>query len=189
MQEDRVKSLFKKPAVRSAMIFVISYALFLVLWIGIKDNYSRALTGVATYFITAVKDVDLHETTVKKDVITVSFIPKRHRANVIIDIDVVASSYTFNAPLSFAIMAAFYPFLKKKRVYIEVLSILLIVHILYVFSSEGEKLTGLMVDRGYEETGKLKTAFWQFFWGFVDNMMIRFEPFLLGAYLYFRRDK
>jgi len=181
--------LFKKPAVRSAVIFVISYALFLVLWIGIKDNYSRALTGIATYFITAVKDVDLYETAVRKDVITVSFIPRRHKADIIIDIDVVTSSYTFNAPLSFAIMAAFFPYLKKKRVYIEVLLILIIVHLMYVFSSEGEKLSVMMVGYGYEAPGAFKAAFWQFFWGFVDNMVIRFEPFLIGAYLYFRRGK
>ncbi len=189
MQENRAKRLFRKTAVKSALIFIVSYFLFLVMWVGVKDYYGRALTGVATYFITAVKDVQLHETAAKKDFITVSFTPKRHKANIIIDIDVVTSSYTFNAPLSFAIIAAFYPYLRRKRVYIEVLSILLFVHILYIFSSEGEKLTGLMVSHGYETSGTFKAAFWQFLWGFVDNMVIRFEPFLLGAYLYFRRDK
>lgn len=189
MREDRTKGLLKNTAVKSALLFIASYIFFLPAWVVVKDHYGRTLTGVAAYFITSVKEVDLHETAVRKDVITVSFIPKRHRANIIIDIDVVTSSYTFNAPLSFAIMAAFYPYLKKKRVYLEALMILLSVHVLYIFSSEGEKLTSLLVANGYEEAGRFKAAFWQFLWGFVDNMVIRFEPFLLGAYLYFRRSK
>ncbi len=84
-------------------------------------------------------------------------------------------------------MAAFYPYVRRKRVYMEALAILFTVHIMYVFSSEGEKLTTLMVQGGFEETSMSKDMFWQFLWGFVDNMVIRFEPFLLGAYLYFRK--
>jgi hypothetical protein len=187
MLAKKMKRFLNRTGVRAAVIFVVAYFIFLVIWIGVKDYYGRAVTSTATYFITAVKQVNLVDTTVKDDVITVSFMPKRHRANVIIDIDIVTSSYTFNAPLTFAIMAAFYPYLGRKKVYIEVLSILFIVHILYIFSSEGEKLTTLMIEGGYEEAGSVKSASWQFLWGFIDNMVIRFEPFLLGAYLYFRR--
>jgi hypothetical protein len=187
MQEDKKQKLLNRTGVKSALIFVIAYCLFLLVWVGVKGYYGRAVTAIATYFVTAVKEVTHEETTVREDYLMVSFIPERHRANVIIDIDVVTSSYTFNAPLTFAIMAAFYPFLRKKRVYLEVLFILFAVHVLYVFSSEGEKLTTLMIGGGFEEANPVREALWQFLWGFIDNMVIRFEPFLLGAYLYFRR--
>lgn len=190
----------KNTLLKIALIFITSYLVFLIVWLGVKDHYGRAVTEIATYFITIVKEVNLEEIVVKDDIIIVSFIPQRHKANIIIDIDVKTSSYTFNAPLTFAIMAAFYPFLRrsrgspknrkilqgKARVYLEVLSILFIVHILYVFFSEGEKLTAMMVTMGYEEAGLAKLVFWQFLWGFVENMVIRFEPFLIGAYLYFK---
>lgn len=187
MSENPKKRLLNRTAARSALIFIVSYGLFVIFWLGVKEYYGRTVTDVATYLVTTVKEVNEDQTISKKDMVTVSFIPKRHRANAIIDIDIVTSSYTFNAPLSFAIMAGFYPYLRRKRVYLEAMVILFTVHIMYVFSSEGEKLTTLMVQGGFEEASMFKDIFWQFLWGFVDNMVIRFEPFLLGAYLYFRR--
>ncbi|MEE9213426.1 MAG: hypothetical protein V3U54_01350 [Thermodesulfobacteriota bacterium] len=84
-------------------------------------------------------------------------------------------------------MAAFYPFIRRKRTYIEVLIILVFVHFLYVFSLEGERLTKALIEQGFEKRSSVSIIFWEFLWGFVDNMVVRFEPFLVGAYLFFFR--
>ena len=109
-----------------------------------------------------------------------------------IEIVVKTSVYTFNTPLSVAIMACFYPYLRSRhrrlyRVYLEALLLLLLVHLLYVFSLEGESVRSGMVRLGYKSREFMSIFFWQFLWQFTDNMIVRFEPFLLGAYLYLRR--
>gem|GEM_PF-5135843 len=78
-------------------------------------------------------------------------------------------------------------FFKEKKIYAEVLLFLIMSHYAYVFLALGEQLTTMLVGKGFEEGTKLRLFFWQFLWGFLDNMVIRFEPFLIGgAYLYFR---
>ena len=104
-------------------------------------------------------------------------------------VDVPISNYTFNAPLTFAIMAAFFPFLKRKWIYLEAILILIAVHFLFVFSLEGEKLSVALHTQGYAKSGTASQIFWEFLWGFLDNMVVRFEPFLIGAYLYFFRNR
>jgi len=69
------------------------------------------------------------------------------------------------------------------------LTILVFVHFLFVFSLEGEKLTQILTIHGYEEPSRVAQIFWEFLWGFVDNMVVRFEPFLIGVYLFFMRNR
>jgi hypothetical protein len=123
-------------------------------------------------------------------IIQATFSPLKRKTDILIDIPVKTSSYTFNAPLTLAIMATLYPFIKrKKRAYGEALLILLIVHILYVFSLEAKDLTGVLIGRDLETASKLHIAAYQFLWGFTDNMVIRFEPFLIGFYIFVRFRK
>ncbi|MCH8013533.1 MAG: hypothetical protein IH823_01905 [Candidatus Dadabacteria bacterium] len=86
-------------------------------------------------------------------------------------------------------MAAFYPFIKRKWLYLEALIILVVVHFLFIFTLEGQKLTAVMAAQGIENPGSVTIIFWEFLWGFVDNMVVRFEPFLIGAYLFLLRNK
>jgi hypothetical protein len=46
-----------------------------------------------------------------------------------------------------------------------------------------------MAAQGIENPGSVTIIFWEFLWGFVDNMVVRFEPFLIGAYLFLLRNK
>lgn len=134
-----------------------------------------------------MKNVDIRSIERKKDIVGVWFIPKRYGVeNILVNIDVTVSYYSFNTPLTFAIMTAFYPFLRRKRLYFEVLIILISVHVIYVFSLEGQRLTAVMMSKGYDKMSEIKLFLWGFLDGFVGSMVIRFEPFLIGAYLYFK---
>lgn len=188
-KESTKKPLLNSAILKAVLIFVLSYLVFLAIWLVIKSYYGLLISTIASYAITIVKNVEIVEIIRNKDIVTVGFIPQKFGVTILkTAIDIPTSNYAFNAPLTLAIMAAFYPFMKRKRIYIEALVILVIVHFLYVFSLEGEKLTRYLTAQGYEKSGTAAQIFWEFLWGFVDNMVVRFEPFLIGAYLYFFRN-
>ena len=104
-----------------------------------------------------------------------------------VDIPVPISTYTFNTPLTVGILAALYPFISRRaRAYGEALIMLFGVHLLFVFSLAAKELTEIFMSQGLVSPSILRTAAYQFLWGFVDNMAIRFEPFLLGFYVFLR---
>lgn len=172
---------------RLILIFLASYILFLLVWIRIKDDYGIGMVAVASRVVTALKDVRYEYMTEGGDIIEATFSPLRHGEEMLIDIPIKTSSYTFNAPLTLSIMAGLYPILRKRlRGYIEAVLILMTVHLIYITSLEAKELTYVFVLRGLESASSLKIILFEFLWGFTDNMVIRFEPFLIGAYLFLR---
>lgn len=189
--QNQKKFLSKRVILTTAAIFIVAFIVSLGAWLLIKGYYGTAVTTVASYAAAAVKNAKVVDITRMDDVVQVGFIPDKFGVAQVYktSIDVPVANYGFNVPLTLAIMAAFFPFLKSRRVYIEALVILVFVHFLFVFTLEGERLTGVFVSQGYEKESTFGTIFWQFLWGFVDNMVVRFEPFLIGAYLFFFRNR
>ena len=182
--------MFRKPHLLKAVgIFLAVYLVSLVLWIQVKDSYGYAMTLTASKLVAGLKSARLEEITREKGIMQATFIHSRN-PNMLIDIPVNTSSYTFNAPLTFAIMGALYFVLeRRKRAYGEALVILVSVHLLYIFALEAKELTEVFVARGLEARSVPRLAAYQFLWGFVDNMVIRFEPFLIGFYMFLRFRK
>jgi hypothetical protein len=190
MDKEKKNPLLRSDLLKASIIFAISYITFLVVWLGIKGYYGMVITTVASHAIALLKDLDIVSIIRDKDIVSVGFIPHKYGVTILkTTIDVPISNYTFNAPLTFAIMAAFFPFLKRKWIYLEAILILIVVHFLFVFSLEGEKLSAALHTQGYTKSGTASQIFWEFLWGFLDNMVVRFEPFLIGAYLYFFRNR
>ena len=190
MDKENKKPLFRSVVLKASLIFVAAYIVSLVAWLGIKGYYGMAITTIVSHAITLFKDVDIVSILRQGDIVSVGFIPQKYGVTILkTTIDVPISNYTFNAPLTFAIMAAFYPFLRRKWIYLEALLILVAVHFLFVFSLEGEKLSGALETQGYAKGGTASQIFWEFLWGFINNMVVRFEPFLIGAYLFFFRSR
>ncbi|MEE8297809.1 MAG: exosortase H-associated membrane protein [Thermodesulfobacteriota bacterium] len=189
--QNNSKQSVKSIIIKTAVIFVVAYIVSLLIWLLIKGYYGMAITTIASYLVSLLKGLDITEIVRNKDIISVGFITNKYGLTQVIKttIDIPISNYTFNAPLTFAIMAAFYPFIKRKWLYLEALIILVVVHFLFVFTLEGQKLTAVMAAQGIENPGSVTIIFWQFLWGFVDNMVVRFEPFLIGAYLFLLRNK
>jgi len=185
------KQSLKNVIIKTAIIFVVSYGVFFLIWLFISGYYGMVITTVASYLVSIVKGLDITEILRNKDVISVGFIPGKHGLTQVIKttIDIPTSNYAFNVPLTLAIMAAFYPYIKSKWLYLEALIILVFVHFLFVFSLEGQKVTAVLAAQGFENPGSVTIIFWEFLWGFVDNMVVRFEPFLIGAYLFLLRNR
>ncbi|MGB2692057.1 MAG: hypothetical protein WBB48_05685 [Thermodesulfobacteriota bacterium] len=208
MDNQNKKLSFKLQALISVAIFILAFLVSLVVWVytpliftklylppllesPIVSYYGELIAQIATYIITFIKDVQIIEIIRNNENISIGLIPANTGLTEVIKttIDVSTSNYAFNVPLSLAIMAAFYPFLQSKWIYLEALAILIIVHILFVFSLEGYRLTQILTLHGYEEPNSVTQIFWEFLWGFVDNMVVRFEPFLIGAYLFLMRNR
>ena len=84
-------------------------------------------------------------------------------------------------------MTALYLFIRRRRrAYAEAILILLAVHLLYVFSLELKTLTEILIQRGIAKESAPQLVLSQFLWSFTDNMVIRFEPFLIGFYMFMR---
>ncbi len=186
MQEPRQRPLLKKRVFGAVAIFLVSYVVFLFLWIQIKDSYGTAVTVTASKLLTLVKNVSFEEKTISGDTVEATFVPSDRR-EMLIDIPVRTSSYTFNAPLTFSFMTALYLFIRRRRrAYAEAILILLAVHLLYVFSLELKTLTEILIQRGIAKESAPQLVLSQFLWSFTDNMVIRFEPFLIGFYMFTR---
>jgi hypothetical protein len=189
MRETIHKLRHNRIVLRAVVIFLVSYPMFLVAWIQVKDYYGTAVTVTASKLLTLAKDVTYEGSLQVDDAIEATFSPLSRR-DMLVDIPVKTSTYTFNAPLTFALMATLWLFLRKKwRAYSEALLILLCVHLLYVFSLEAKTLTETLIQRGIEPENVVRLFFSQFLWSFTDNMVIRFEPFLIGFYMFIRFGK
>jgi len=193
MQRTRKKLTSKRILLlRTVLIFLCSYLFFLILWIQVKNYYGYVVTYVASELVAVLKDVRFEEMKQKEDVIQGTFsrpLPG-NKADVLIDIPIKTSSYSFNAPLTFAIMATLFPFTRRKgRAYTEALFILFGVHLLYVFSLEANSITTVFIERGWDVIGRPRLFVHQFLWEFTNNMVIRFEPFLIGFYMFIRFRK
>lgn len=192
MDSPNNRQQLRSTIIKASIIFLVAFIVILIPWLYfINSYYGLVIAKIASYFISIVKDVEILEIIRNKDIITVGIIPANTGLSQVIKttIEIPTSNYAFNIPLSLAIMAAFYPFLKSKWIYLEALIILVFVHFLFVFSLEGEKLTQILTIHGYEEDNRITQIFWEFLWGFVDNMVLRFEPFLIGAYLFLMRNR
>ncbi|MDA8433737.1 MAG: hypothetical protein M0Z60_12370 [Nitrospiraceae bacterium] len=189
MRETIQELRHKGTAFKAVVIFLVAYPVFLVSWIQVKDYYGTAVTVTASKLLTLVADVTYESFERTGDTVEVTYSPLS-RPNMLVDIPIKTSSYTFNAPLTFALMATLWLFLKKKpRAYGEALIILLCVHFLYVFSLESKTLTETLIQQGAAPKSDLRLFVTQFFWSFTDNMVIRFEPFLIGFYMFIRFRK
>ncbi len=179
--------LRKKVAARTVLVFLAVYFVSLLVWLPIKGGYGYLTTAIASKLAAGLSDAKVEEISSAKDVVQVTFLPFRKRSDILVDIPVPTSSYTFNTPLTVGIMAALYPFIvRRARAYVEALAMLFGVHLLFVFSFEVKELTEVFIRQGLVVSSTPRIAAYQFLWQFVDNMVIRFEPFLIGFYVFVR---
>ena len=172
------------------LIFLSAYLISLFLWIQIKDIYGYVITATASRLVAELKGVVVEKIRQEKDTIYISFCRSMRKEDLVVELAFKTSSYTFNVPLTFSIMASLCLFItRRRRAYTEAALLLVVVHFIYVFSLGAEQLTEIFMGKGIETISRLKFFIYQFLWGFTDNMLIRAEPFLIGFYMYSRFRK
>jgi hypothetical protein len=179
-------NLNKSTIIKIIGIFLIAYFISLFLWILVKDRYCYMTAFITSKIVAGLKDAKMEDITVENGIVQVTFSPLDKTVVMLVTVP-IHTDYTFNAPLTIGIMASLYLFIRnRKRAYTEVVLILLMVHLLYVFSHEMKELTELFMNKGIEKINKPEAYFYQFLWVFTRSMIIRFEPFLIGFYMYMR---
>jgi len=175
---------------KTVLIFIISYFVFLLLWIQVKDYYGYGMTLTASRVIAGIKDLEIDAVDQDDERVQVTFTPYKINRDILIDIPVRTNTYTFNSPLTLAIMSSLFLFIRKRlRAYGEALLLLLIVHLLFITTFEMKELTTVLMNMKLQTVSQSRIFIYQFLWSFTDNMVIRFEPFLIGFYLFVRFRK
>jgi hypothetical protein len=175
---------------KTVLIFIISYFVFLLLWIQVKDYYGYGMTLTASRVIAGIKDLEIDAVDQDDERGQVTFTPYKINRDILIDIPVKTNTYTFNSPLTLAIMSSLFLFIRKRlRAYGEALLLLLIVHLLFITTFEMKELTTVLMNMKLQTVSQSRIFIYQFLWSFTDNMVIRFEPFLIGFYLFVRFRK
>ena len=187
MRNPREKLLHKSLIFKTVLIFLSAYLISLFLWIQIKDIYGYVITASASRLVAEVKNVRVEKMRQEKGIVYTSFCRSMRKEDMVVDLAFRTSSYTFNVPLTFSIMASLSLFIiRRRRAFAEAALLLVLVHFIYVFSLGAEQLTVIFMGKGIEAVSRLKLFLYQFLWGFTDNMLIRAEPFLIGFYMYIR---
>ncbi len=175
-------------------IFVVAYVCFLVIWIQAKSYYGRALTGLAAPLAGMTAGFRITESHHGDDIAALHFtrpvMTRKGMGDVDIDLKISTSNYTFNVPLTLALVASLFPFFRwRKRYLLEAMSLLVCVHLLYIYSYCVFQLYYQMSQKGVETPSAPVRYFLEFTWAFTDNMIIRFEPFLISIYLWLRNAR
>jgi len=184
------------PSVRkgwlSALLFLLLYPALLFIWLKVKPYYgfviSRAGAHLAAEFkgarVVRVEDgAERNKVWIREK----GYISPYGPGELEISPAFPISNYSFNVPLTWALALALFPVIRwRKRALLEIALVLAGVHLLYVFSFSGLQLYYAEVKVGFRPRALLPQLFWETLWAFTDNMVIRFEPFLVAFYLYLR---
>ncbi len=184
MLESLAKVYNSRLILKASLIFVISYLMFLALWLRINDRYCMEITKIATFLTTKIERVDLINLEMKSNVIEAVLRPQRPGAPNLLYNYHLPGFVCFTVPITLAIIAAFYPFMKRKLVCLEALAILLIANTLVIFCHETDQVSYGMMKLGYSPMSDFKDQFGFILAGDMIYMGTYLTPFLIGVVLY-----
>ncbi len=183
-----------KRIAASILLFILSYPVFLVIWIQVKPFYGALLVRATSEITALVKNAQIKEIKNEKEKTTVSFVLKAYTLKgwkrLEVNVSFFVSTYTFNVPLTLALILGLFPMVSfEKKKILEAGAILILVHMVFVFSMEGRQIYYASVKSGIQPRSEFAHFFWDFLWSFSVYMLIRFEPFLIAIYLYLRSPR
>jgi len=175
----------------SCTVFLTAYIIFLLLWIQLKPYYGNLLTHTGGILAGLTAGAELEKVVHEEDMARVSYartvMSEGNVGEVLLEFKLSVSNYSFNVPVSFALAAGLFVFFRWRWKYLlEVLFVLVFVHVLYIYSYCTLNLFRELTKAGLKNPSASVQFSLQFLWAFTDNMVIRFEPFLVSAYLWLR---
>ncbi len=179
----RIRSILK-----ALLIFCLVYLPVLIGWIAFKHYYTHPLAcsgaWVAAFSLDARVDSCRYEegavnATFTRHVVTRMGIYPAHLGVMLDD-----NRYTFNVPLTLAMLIVTSLILRISwRAWTKALGVLVLGHVLYVYSCFLYFLQLYRINIGGRELASSPPFAVQLFWDFCKSMLIRFEPFLILAVL------
>lgn len=176
------------------LIFLGSYPLLLLAWIQVKAHYGHLLAEIGARMAAATMSVTLETVRQGSENAVITFVcpilTQSGLQELLIDLNLSTSAYSFNVPLTYALVLALWPaFRWNKRSLLEITLILITVHLLFIYSYCALSLYRQLATNGIKAHSKAIQFTLEFLWAFTDNMIVRFEPFLVAVYLWFRRSR
>ena len=175
----------------AVLTFLVVYIFSLILWIQVKPYYGYVLTQVGTRLAAWSTGLRVRSIGLEEEGISVCFagpvLTEKGLGELIVELKIVVSSFTYNVPLTIALVAGLLPFFKwRKRYLAEIVILLLFVHLLYIYlfcTLQVFYKLWLSNAGGHSDSVQL---FLEFMWTFTQNLVIPFEPFLVAVYLWLR---
>jgi hypothetical protein len=175
----------------AVLTFLVVYIFSLVLWIQVKPYYGYVLTQVGARLAGWSTGVKVRSMGLEEGMIPVCLagpvLTAKGLGELIVELKIDASHFSYNVPLTIALVAGLLPFFRwRKRYLFEIIALLVFVHILfiYLFCTLQVFYNLWQSDtRGHSDFVQL---FLEFMWAFTQNLMIPFEPFLVATYLWLR---
>jgi hypothetical protein len=173
-------------------VFFLSYALFLAIWVQVKPFYGSLLAHVGAPLAAWTTGARLDEIVHGKEVADLIFyyfaVTSQGSGDVLIDVKIAVSNYSFNVPLTFSLIAALFVFFRwRPGALLEAGLILVLIHLSYIYFHCTLQIFYQLAMGQIFVPPKWVQFLLQFMWGFTDNLIIRFEPFLITVYLWMRR--
>ena len=176
----------------AVLTFLVVYVLSLILWIQVKPYYGYALTQVGARLAGWTTGLRVESVGVEKKAISVSFagpvLTKKGLEEMVADFNFDVSRFTYNVPLTVALVAGLFPFFRwQKRYLFEIIVILLFVHLLFIYLFCTQQVFyGFWKSGLRAHSSSVQQFFLEFMWTFTQNLIIPFEPFLVAVYLWLR---
>jgi len=183
----------KTKIATSILLFLVTYFSILLIWLQVKPYYGYGVAQLGVRLATWAGDTRIKSISRDSDVIQVMLQREIRSSKSITEAEVPLTiriaSYTFNVPITFAIMAALRPFIRWPwKILVEAGIILACIHLLYVFFFTVRFSLSALSEAGVIAMPSLPFRMGvQFMWLFINNMVLRFEPFLVAVYIYFRQ--
>lgn len=165
--------------------FLIFFILCLLVWLFIKPYYGYIISYFATKFVCLVRDFSIKEFALQEDNLIIQLtrpiITTKGVADLDVNLQTKISNFTFNMPLTLSLLFSMRFLIKySKRIILEAICLLLIIHFLFMFLFVDIYLINITHKSGPE------VMLEEYLWAFVDNLLIRFEPFLIVIYVLMR---
>ncbi len=185
----------KHRILTATVIFIVVYAAALALWLKLKIPYGHMIDSIGANLASISLDMDFTRLepcgageeliSIRRAVVTV-----RGIADLTVDQKIVIDNYSFNMPLTAALMASFFWFFRWKwYAFAEGAVLITAGHLLYVYSYLMLNFKTALIRMGAEPASWASPLVWQFLWSFADNLVIRFEPFLVIVVLWLANRK
>jgi hypothetical protein len=167
------------------LLFVVTYPVWLLLWLPAKDYYAAGIAYCGAEFTPMFQKVSFESLEMKHDQIAMKFgfnLPgnRINSASVMIN----TSTYAFSVPLILALLSAFVPFLEKKKgPVLTIVAAVLGIHFLHVFLDQNYAIAMAFTSAGYMTGGEVWIFCRRYLSEWMEFLVLRFLPFLCGFYL------
>ncbi len=168
-------------------LFIVFFVFFLMVWLFIKLYYAYIISYLSAKIVCFLRGFSIKHFLIQGDdillVVSRPVITVKGYADLDINLQTKVSNFTFNVPLTLALLCSIRSILRFSwRVFFEAFLLLLIIHFLFMFLFVDTYLISFLNKNVFNIFQVIE----EYLWAFVDNLLIRFEPFLISIYVLIR---